>query len=197
MLIDGVLRHGAVALRPLRVRDWRVLDALLRANRAWLQPWEASLPELAGPVFGQVPTKTVVRHLVAHAKQGLGVPLLVFHAGVPVGQLNVTVLGFGSLSSAAIGYWVAQEAAGKGIIPTAVALTTDALMREAGLHRVEIALVPENGPSRRVVEKLGFRFEGRREKFMHIDGGWRDHDTFALVREDVPEGLVARLPPVS
>ena len=39
-----------------------------------------------------------------------------------------------------------------------------------GLHRVEINIRPENGPSRRVVEKLGFREEAYHPRYMHIDG---------------------------
>ena len=60
------------------------------------------------------------------------------------------------------------------------------------LHRVEVNIRPENRPSLRVVEKLGFRDEGLRERYLHIGGRWCDHRTFALTTEDVPEGLLAR-----
>jgi len=60
------------------------------------------------------------------------------------------------------------------------------------LHRVEICIRPENGPSLRVVEKLGFRYEGRRDRYIHIDGDWRDHYCFGLVRDEVPQGVLAR-----
>jgi ribosomal-protein-alanine N-acetyltransferase len=43
-----------------------------------------------------------------------------------------------------------------------------------------------------VVEKLGFRDEGLRERYLHIQGVWRDHRTFALTAEEVPGGLLAR-----
>ncbi|HLR57049.1 MAG TPA: GNAT family protein, partial [Beutenbergiaceae bacterium] len=43
---------------------------------------------------------------------------------------------------------------------------------------------PENSASLRVVEKLGFREEGVREKYIFIDGAWRDHRSFALVTEE-------------
>ncbi len=74
--------------------------------------------------------------------------------------------------------------------PTAVALVTDHAFLECGLHRVEINIRPENTASLRVVQKLGFRDEGVRERFLHIDGGWRDHRTFALTTEDVPNGIM-------
>ena len=60
------------------------------------------------------------------------------------------------------------------------------------LHRVEIAIRPENANSVAVVRKLGFRFEGRRPRYMHVDGDWRDHDMYALHREEAPEGVLAR-----
>ena len=58
---------------------------------------------------------------------------------------------------------------------------------------MEICIRPENHASLRVVEKLGFRYEGLRRRFIHIDGDWRDHYAFALVREEVPEGVLAAL----
>jgi ribosomal-protein-alanine N-acetyltransferase len=61
------------------------------------------------------------------------------------------------------------------------------------MHRIEINIRPENAPSLRVVEKLGFRNEGLRPRLLHIDGDWRDHQCFALNAEEVPGGLLARL----
>ena len=69
-----------------------------------------------------------------------------------------------------IGYWVDREVAGRGIIPTAVALACDHCWFGLGLHRVEINIRPENVASCRVVEKLGFRVEGLRPRYLHIDG---------------------------
>ena len=57
---------------------------------------------------------------------------------------------------------------------------------------MEICIRPENLASLRVVEKLGFRYEGLRRRYIHIDGDWRDHYAFALVREEVPEGVLQR-----
>jgi [ribosomal protein S5]-alanine N-acetyltransferase len=59
-------------------------------------------------------------------------------------------------------------------------------------HRMEICIRPENQPSLRVVEKLGFRYEGLRRRFIHINGDWRDHFAFALVAEEVPRGVLRR-----
>jgi ribosomal-protein-alanine N-acetyltransferase len=42
------------------------------------------------------------------------------------------------------------------------------------------------------VEKLGFREEGVRERYLHIDGAYRDHTCWALTVEEVPGGLLRR-----
>jgi [ribosomal protein S5]-alanine N-acetyltransferase len=98
----------------------------------------------------------------------------------------------GSLQSAHLGYWVDNAVAGRGVMPTAVALVTDHCFWGLALHRVEVNIRPENTASRRVVEKLGFREEGLRREFLHIAGRWRDHLSYALTRDEVPGGVLAR-----
>ena len=101
-----------------------------------------------------------MRSLSAQARAGVTLPFAIDFDGRLVGQLTVSSITYGSLRSASIGYWVSQHVAGRGITPTAVALATDHCFGALGLHRVEINIRPENGPSLRVVEKLGFRDEG-------------------------------------
>jgi len=91
-----------------------------------------------------------------------------------------------------MGYWVGRQTAGRGVAPTAVAMAADHCFTTLGLHRMEINIRPENERSLRVVQKLGFRDEGIRERYLHIDGEWRDHQSFALTAEEVPEGVLAR-----
>lgn len=184
------LVDGDVRLRPMRRRDARAWLLLRARNADWLDPWEATSPD---PVLGPPPSfGEFVRMLNAQARSGSALPFAVEHAGELVGQLTVSSIMRGSLCSASIGYWVSRHVAGRGIIPTAVALAADHCFGEVGLHRVEINIRPENGPSLRVVEKLGFRDEGLRERYLHIQGRWCDHRTFALTAEDVPGGLLAR-----
>lgn len=184
------LTDGDVRLRPLRRSDEAAWMRLRAVNAAWLEPWDATSPE---PVTGRRPTfGQFVRTLDRQARFGTSLPFAVEHAGDLVGQLTVSGITYGSLYSASIGYWVAQHVAGRGITPTAVALATDHCFTALGLHRVEVNIRPENRPSLRVVEKLGFRDEGLRERYLHIQGAWCDHRTFALTTEDVPRGLLAR-----
>jgi ribosomal-protein-alanine N-acetyltransferase len=110
-----------------------------------------------------------------------------------VGMLTVSGITWGSARWANIGYWISQSHAGRGVTPTAVALVCDHLLTTAGMHRVEIAIRPENAASLRVVAKLGFTEVGLAPRFLHIAGHWRDHRIFQILAEDVPGGLLARL----
>jgi ribosomal-protein-alanine N-acetyltransferase len=135
---------------------------------------------------------TMVRSLRRQARRGTLLPFVVTYDGVLVGQVTVGGITWGSLCSAHIGYWVDQRVAGRGVMPTAVALVTDHCFGPVGLHRVEVNIRPENSASLRVVQKLGFREEGTRSAFLHIAGAWRDHRSFALTADEVPEGLLTR-----
>jgi len=134
----------------------------------------------------------MVKGLIKQAETESGLPFLIELDGEVVGQLNVANILYGSLSNAVIGYWVVPEVAGLGVTPTAVALVSDYLLNVIGLHRVEIDIRPENLASLRVVEKLGFRYEGLKERYIHINGAWRDHYVFALTQEEVPNGVLNR-----
>ena len=198
-----VLRHGRVALRPIRRRDARTWTEVHDRNAPWLGPWEATVPpgsESRSPSSYM----QMVGDLRSQARQGRTLPWLVWYdpvaegdprgRGVLAGQLTVSGITRGSAQWAQLGYWIDERWAGRGIIPLAVAMATDYCLGPLGLHRMEIVIRPENVNSRRVVEKLGFRGEGVRPAYLHIDGEWRDHLVYALNADEVgPGGLVGRL----
>ncbi|MBK0420100.1 GNAT family N-acetyltransferase [Leucobacter sp. CSA1] len=187
------MEAGRVGLRVIRVSDARVLEELLRRNRGWLQRWEATNPTGSGPPPGSVSMRPTIRVMRAQLRDGCGIPFVILFDGEVVGQLSVSEISGGALRSSQIGYWVSEHVAGRGITPIAVALAIDHLFQALGLHRVEICIRPENAASLRVVRKLGLRSEGRREAYIHIDGAWRDHESFAVTREEAPRGMLERL----
>ncbi|GAA3658175.1 GNAT family N-acetyltransferase [Microbacterium marinilacus] len=188
--MDGLAprQHGPISIRLVRPRDSRALQHELLTNRSWLRPWEATSP--GGPA--SLDMRGSIRRLLQQYRDGQGVPFVMEYEGDVAGQLNVWGVARGSLSSATIGYWVSERFAGRAITPTSVALATDVCFRELQLHRMEICIRPENAASLRVVQKLGFRYEGLRRRYIHIDGDWRDHYAFALTAEEVPDGVLRR-----
>lgn len=184
------LSDGRVGLRPLRRRDQREWYEVRSRNADWLRPWEATPPPPNPPT---VPSfRRLVRVYSDQARAGEAMPWVVTYDGRFAGQLTVSNVVWGSARMASIGYWIDSAVAGRGVMPTAVALAVDHCFFTVGLHRVEVNIRPENHASLRVVEKLGFRDEGLRERMLHIDGRWCDHRSFALTVEDVPEGLLRR-----
>lgn len=183
------LAEGAVMLRPLRLRDARVWRSVRQENADWLARWEATSPEL-----GSVPPTyaAMVRSMHREARAGRMLPFAVDYQGRLAGQITVGGITWGSLRSAHIGYWVDSRVAGRGIAPTAVAMVVDHGFFVLGLHRMEVNIRPENAASLRVVAKLGLREEGLRRRYLHIDGRWCDHRSFAVTAEEVPGGLLAR-----
>lgn len=178
-----------VSVRPLRLRDWRQLEDILLAERDWLEPWEATVPGGSR----QLDVKGMARSLLRQHREGSAVAAIIEYRGEMVGQLNVANILYGSVSSGSIGYWISQQHAGRGITPVAVALMVDFMFTRMRIHRAEIAIRPENEASIRVVQKLAFRHEGRKLRYIHINGDWRDHDIFALTREEVKGGLLSRI----
>jgi ribosomal-protein-alanine N-acetyltransferase len=187
----ATLRYGEVTLRPLAYRDARAWRAVRRRNAAWLQQWDATVP----PEGNERPAsfRTLVARLNRHARNGQGMPFALDVEGQFAGQVTVNNIVRGSAQFGSIGYWLDRDVAGRGIMPTAVALVIDHCFRSAGLHRIEVCIRPENSNSLRVMEKLGISEIGYAPRFLHIDGAWRDHRIFAVTVEECPGGMLARL----
>jgi [ribosomal protein S5]-alanine N-acetyltransferase len=100
------------------------------------------------------------------------------------GEITLSSIQRGPFQQAYIGYWVDEELAGQGLAGEAVVVVLRYAFEELGLHRVEIAIVPRNLPSRRVVEKLDLREEGIAIGFLEIDGKWEDHVRYAITSEE-------------
>ena len=185
------LTHDEITLRPLSMQDagaWREVRA---RNADWLKPWDATVP----PGSRQRPKtfRSLTRQLGRLARSGQAMPFAIVFRGRFVGQLTVNNIVRGSAQFASIGYWIDSAVAGEGIVPVSVAMAIDHCFTTAGLHRIEIAIRPENTNSLRVVEKLEIREVGFAPRFLHIDGEWRDHRIFAVTVEECPGGMLARL----
>lgn len=188
--------EGRVGVRPLRLRDATAWSDTRIRNEAWLSPWEGLQPS-ALPVAWEerhspAAFTAMLRILRRESKEGRCMPFAVTYDGELAGQVTVANIVRGAFQNASVGYWVDGRLAGRGVMPTALAMVVDHCFAHAGLHRVEANVRPENLPSRRVLEKLGFRQEGLHPRFLFIDGDWRDHLSFAVTREDVPGGMLRR-----
>ena len=186
-----VLDSAGVRLRPITQDDRHTWRRVRQANAEWLARWDATSPARSGAQPRSF--AAMVRMMRREARAGRQLPFVIEHGGRFVGQLTVSNIVRGSAQFASLGYWIDESYAGRGITTRAVAMAIDHCFGPVGLHRIEVAIRPENTASLRVVEKLGIAEVGYAPRFLHIDGDWRDHRIFAVTREDVPGGLLDRL----
>ena len=195
---DGVppLSSDRLLLRELALRDQLAWIELRNANARWLKPWDPTNP-LGAPAPMSYRQMLVAKRAAAHAGTGYSwvMTLPQLHSKNPpiIGQISVSGIQYGAARTASIGYWIDSSHAGFGLMHEACALVIDHCFQTLALHRLEINIRPENAPSLRVVQKLGFRDEGVRKGFLHIDGAWRDHRTFALNREELTSSMLERI----
>ncbi|MDR6173577.1 ribosomal-protein-alanine N-acetyltransferase [Nocardioides zeae] len=190
-IVDPDPATGLV-LRSMRMRDAQAWRDARERNRDWLAPWDATAPPGA-ETDTPLTLRRGLRQLLRLADRGEAMPFVLEVDGAFGGQVTVNSVLRGSAQSASIGYWIDQRFAGRGLVPRGVALAVDHCFGPGRLHRVEIAIRPENSSSLRVVEKLELREFGYAPRYLHIDGDWRDHRLYAITPEECPGGLRARL----
>jgi len=83
-----------------------------------------------------------------------------------------------------IGYWLVPEVHGEGYGTEAVSLLVEYVFREYETPAIGAVAYDFNKPSRSLLESLGFVEEGRRRKFMFVDGAHRDMVEYGLLREE-------------
>ncbi len=93
-----------------------------------------------------------------------------------------------------VGYWCGQPFVRQGQTLAAVRALTVFAFRTLALHRLEAACLPSNEPSRKLLNRAGFREEGLAQAYLKINGVWRDHVLFGLVsplrmHEEPDEGV--------
>lgn len=186
---EPVTLHGRrVVLRPLVASDFDQWREVRRRCADWLTAWEPR------PSPGQ-PDTVEDRHAFSsrcsvrlrEIQLGTGFGFGVFIDSVFRGEVNLNTIHRGARQNAYVGYWIDEAAAGRGYMPEAVVVVLRFAFQQLGLHRVQIAIVPRNAASRRVVEKLGLRDEGLALRYLQINGVWEDHIRYAITLEEWAE----------
>jgi len=90
----------------------------------------------------------------------------------------------GIFLSTYLGYSLDGEYINKGYMTEALEAGISYVFSELRLHRIEANVMPRNGASLKVLEKLGFQKEGLARKYLKINGVWEDHVHMTLLNED-------------
>jgi len=101
-----------------------------------------------------------------------------------VGQITLSQIFRKQFQNAYLGYQLFSGFTGKGYMKDAVAKVLRYAFKEIQLHRVEANVQPGNIPSIAVLKRNGFTKEGYSRRYLKIGGKWRDHERWAIIRED-------------
>lgn len=178
------LRGRRVLLRPLVVTDFDAWREVRRRSAEWLLPWEARPSTQWNPVEDRRAFAARCGARERERQLGSGYGFGIFTGGRFCGEINLNAVQRGSFQNGYVGYWIDRDAAGNGYMPESVVVLFRYAFEELRLHRLQVSIIPRNGPSRRVVEKLGLRSEGVAERYLEINGIWEDHVRYAMTSEE-------------
>jgi ribosomal-protein-alanine N-acetyltransferase len=174
-----------VSLRPLSSGDFEQWREVRIRSREWLVRWEPK------PIVGQPDAADDRRVFAARCgardrerQLGTGYGFGIFVGGHFAGEINISSIQRGPFQNAYVGYWIDQAMAGHSYVPEAAVLVFRFAFEELALHRIQVAIIPRNLPSRRVAEKLWLREEGIAFRYLEINGVWEDHVRYAITSED-------------
>jgi len=170
---------GASELRLLEVRHAEEVFLLVDANREHLQPWMPWVPATQSPDD----TREFIEAGLKRFSDGNGWEAGIWHGGRLAGCIGLHEINRPNRSSS-IGYWIAAEHQGRGLVTAACRPLLDHVFGGLGLNRMEIRCDPENRRSRAIPERLGFREEGTLRQVQRVDDRFTDLVVYSMLADE-------------
>lgn len=170
----------SVTLRPATEEDLPFLaeewnSPAIRATRGDLYPRDEAVRRYLGGRLGREDRSLAL--LVCADAEPVGLVLLIRE------RPNDVELRQGELA-----YWTARDAQGEGYATAGSRLLLGHAFDRLGLHKVRARAFAGNDPSRRVLEKLGFREEGVLREEAFVEGAWVDQVYHGLTEPEWRSG---------
>ncbi len=169
-----LLSSDRVGIRRPSGRDADEFIAQVRASRDLHHPWltAADTPELFTAYLRRCRRRDMHGFLI-HDLAG----------GELRGFVNLSNVVAGVFRSGYVGYAAFASGAGQGYLSEGLALVVRYAFETLELHRLEANIQPDNAPSLRLAERVGFHHEGYSPRYLFIDGAWRDHERWAILAD--------------
>jgi ribosomal-protein-serine acetyltransferase len=169
---------GGQSLRLLTPADAAELYELVDRNRGFLSEW---LP------WPPMQTAERTREFIAASQKQLaanqGFQAAIIDAGRIVGEIGFHRVDWENRSTS-IGYWLAEDAQGRGLVTQAARAVVDHAFGAWRLNRVEIRAGVGNLRSRAIAERLGFTQEGVLRQAELVGDRYVDHVVYAMLARD-------------
>jgi ribosomal-protein-alanine N-acetyltransferase len=177
------LSTARLTLRPPEIDDYPAWARVRSESEGFLRPWE---PAWARDHLTARAFRERVYWAARAIAEGRAFPLFLIREadGALLGGATLDNVRRGPSMSATVGYWVGEAHARRGYMTEALGAIRDHAFRDLGLSRLEAACLPENAPSRALLERVGFKYEGVAQSYLQIAGRWRTHVLYAALRED-------------
>ena len=164
-----------VYLRHPTPRDVKDITTIVRASRNLHRPW----------VYPPATQKAFSEYLRRNSYQDyLGLLICRREDDRIVGMANLSQIFRAGFQNAYLGFWAAAEFTGQGYMTEGLRLVLRYTFMTVKLHRLEANVQPANESSKALIKRCGFRYEGFSPRYLKIGGRWRDHERWALLRED-------------
>ncbi|MBI6029352.1 GNAT family N-acetyltransferase [Clostridium perfringens] len=181
-LVQFQLNTERLALRNLTPENTEeMLDYCIR-NEEHLRQYEPTMDSGFYTYEGQ---KEILTESFRQFIDGTSIDLGIFKDEKLIGKIKLSNIVYGILRNAFVGYSIDKEHQGKGYMKEALNTVCSYAFEEMGLHRLEASTLMENSRSQGVLKACGFNELGISEKYLYINGEWRDHKIFYKVNDDL------------
>ena len=179
----------ALATPRLRLRQFAEADV----DDIWPVVSNPEFPKLMSWAAHTDRSETLgfVRAASESLAQNSGVRWAVEHEGKVIGSIALDSIEFTMralrIDRAELGFWLAPSQWNKGLMTEAADAVIRCAFQTIGLHKVSVGCIEQNVASRRVIEKLGFRYIGRLEDDVWRDGAWHTHLRYEMTAPEYPD----------
>lgn len=181
-LVQFQLNTERLAIRNLTPKNTEeMLDYYIR-NEEHLRQYEPTRDSGFYTYEGQ---KEILTESFRQFIDGTSIDLGIFKDEKLIGKIKLSNIVYGILRNAFVGYSIDKEHQGKGYMKEALNTVCSYAFEEMGLHRLEASTLMDNSRSQGVLKACGFNELGISEKYLYINGEWRDHKIFYKVNDDL------------
>jgi ribosomal-protein-serine acetyltransferase len=170
---------SSLALELLAPRHAQELYEAVDENREHLRPWMPWVESTKSVHDIEAFISTTLSQIANNSG---------FQTAIRSDKKIVGVIGMHGVDwrnkSTSLGYWLARDAQGRGIMTRAGAAYIAHSFSDLDLHRVEIRCATENSKSRAIPERLGFVSEGIIREAEWVNGAYVNHVVYGLLSSD-------------
>lgn len=171
----------------LQVEDSSKAEQILsfyEKNRILFEPFEPTRPENFYTLSYQ---QAALQYEYSEIVKGKTLRYYIYLKDSPdtiIGSLNFSRIEHGPFSKAAIGYKIDRDHQRHGYAAEACQAAIPVLFSNYKIHRIEARVSPDNLASIKLLEHLGFQFEGMEYKSIEVNGIFQDHFRYSLIAPD-------------